>query len=374
MNQPNIVILGAGINGLTCGFLLQQSGYPTRLITAREWQPVADDPGFTSLYPASSIKPVTVKSPILNDLLRESQEHFSALLQMPESGVRQQIHYEVHEHAEKAPDYADQMTNFNLFGNGFTTGIPKRDPGIPVSGWHYDVLFADTPVYMPWLRRRYLEAGGRIESKTMTIDDISVLPETLIVNCTGTGTIGLFEDDENDIRFVKGHQIIIDLKDIPEEIRFPGFSYNYTAGRDVYRNPDGGAADVYFYTRSDCWILGASRQECRFDKTGRLTEEPTAHPMMVIGDTPVPEPMYQINRDILLETLGLDIAGLPMNARFGYRFIRKEKGLRLESASLGNKMVIHNYGHGGAGVTLSWGCAAKVLEMISSAHASSSQQ
>lgn len=363
MGQTKIVILGGGINGLTCGLLLQQSGYTTRMITAREWQSVADDPGFTSLYPASSIKPVTVKSPILNELLKESQERFSALLQVPESGVRQHIHYEVHEHPEIIPDYATEMNNFRLFSNG-AAGIPKRRSGLPVSGWHYDVLFADTPVYMPWLREMYLKNGGQILLKTMSGEDISRLPETLIINCTGTGTIGLFEDDENDIRFVKGHQIIIGLQDIPEEYRYPGFSYNYTAGSKIYRNPDGHAADVYFYPRSDCWILGASRQECRFDQNGNMIEEPAAHRMMVIGDTGVPQPMYEINREILLETLDLDISALPMNARFGYRFIRKENGLRLESIPVGDKMVIHNYGHGGAGVTLSWGCAVKVLEMV----------
>jgi glycine/D-amino acid oxidase-like deaminating enzyme len=37
---------------------------------------------------------------------------------------------------------------------------------------------------------------------------------------------------------------------------------------------------------------------------------------------------------------------------------------RLEEDRLGDKVLLHNYGHGGAGVTLSWGCAEEVVEML----------
>jgi D-amino-acid oxidase len=49
--------------------------------------------------------------------------------------------------------------------------------------------------------------------------------------------------------------------------------------------------------------------------------------------------------------------------RVGLRPFRRS-GLRLERDHLhDDRTVIHNYGHGGAGFTLSWGCAREVLEL-----------
>lgn len=46
---------------------------------------------------------------------------------------------------------------------------------------------------------------------------------------------------------------------------------------------------------------------------------------------------------------------------------RRAAGFRLEvsPAEISGKRIVNNYGHGGAGITLSWGCAKQVLELIS---------
>ena len=38
--------------------------------------------------------------------------------------------------------------------------------------------------------------------------------------------------------------------------------------------------------------------------------------------------------------------------------------VRLDKEIISDKIVIHNYGHGGSGVTLSWGCAEEVVEIV----------
>jgi len=42
----------------------------------------------------------------------------------------------------------------------------------------------------------------------------------------------------------------------------------------------------------------------------------------------------------------------------------RNSSYRLEAETIAGKFIVHNYGHGGAGITLSWGCAAKVREIV----------
>ncbi len=55
----------------------------------------------------------------------------------------------------------------------------------------------------------------------------------------------------------------------------------------------------------------------------------------------------------------------PNDSKFiaGIRPFRKET-YRLEKEQINEKLIIHNYGHGGAGVTLSWGCALEVEDLL----------
>lgn len=54
----------------------------------------------------------------------------------------------------------------------------------------------------------------------------------------------------------------------------------------------------------------------------------------------------------------------PVDERAGLRPYRRT-GVRIDTELLADgRRVIHNYGHGGAGFSLSWGCAQKVYELV----------
>ena len=75
-----------------------------------------------------------------------------------------------------------------------------------------------------------------------------------------------------------------------------------------------------------------------------------------------PDPM--IEADILRRCTAVDprIGGLPViGRRVGLRPARAT--VRLERDPDDGR-IVHNYGHGGSGVTLSWGCAADVLKLV----------
>lgn len=80
-------------------------------------------------------------------------------------------------------------------------------------------------------------------------------------------------------------------------------------------------------------------------------------------DTGVPDPA--VGAAILRRARALDpeLTTAPVLSRaVGFRPTRPE--VRLERKDRDGRPVVHCYGHGGAGVTLSWGCAEDVAPLL----------
>ena len=176
--------------------------------------------------------------------------------------------------------------------------------------------------YLPWLMDRFLMLGGDFQEGF--ISSLSDVEGELVVNCTGLGARELCDDEE--VVPVRGQIIYIEQD--------PGF------GRFDQRPEN----LIYTIPRRDVTVLGGTAQ--KDDWHGEVRESDT----------------QEILEKCSLLWPELDRSKIVGKA-VGLRPSRNE--VRLEADRSDDRMVIHNYGHGGAGVTLSWGCADEVVALVS---------
>ncbi|NBB72494.1 MAG: FAD-dependent oxidoreductase [Bacteroidetes bacterium] len=365
-----VAILGGGFSGLTTGVVLQLLGYATTIYTARRCDhsdPTVHHPAFASLYPAASVLPHTVQIDALGEHMRLSTAFFDRLAQEEDFGVRWQPQVEAFEQPVEPPPYAEMVRDFRMMpedGSGLS-GMPRRPGADALYGWACHILFAETPVYRPRLHALYTTLAGTVADRTLTPASIRNLSDDVVINCTGMGTLDLFTDSRP-YDAIRGCLLHVAPPDAPLAIRDGGpFSYNYSPSMDVYPTADGTPGDVYFYPRRDAWVLGGSRRHGTV-ADGDWTGDAIVGPTVDIGGVAVPAPVLDLNRELIRALTGVDVADAVERAVYGYRFTRDldGAGVRLELAYEHDHPVVHNVGHGGAGVTLSWGCGVQVARIL----------
>ncbi|MDZ7691299.1 MAG: FAD-dependent oxidoreductase [Balneolaceae bacterium] len=365
---PQVSILGAGVSGITTGIVLQLLGYRTQIIakdrTDKPLQP--DDPEFASLYPSASIIPHSVFGTDIPDYFHDSQHIFELLLQEGVDGVSLNRHYEVFEYEKTVPSYLSQMKNVEHLEKNW-----RSDPAVPhhpeteyLEGWSFDCLFADWPIYMPQLFRWYEELGGSIELRKIQQQELPPLPSP-IINCTGLAGRHLF--GYNGLtKILKGHLVSIENAPPPTTSQGQTISYNYNPTAKRYADLEGNPQDVYCYPRSDGWIIGGSRLEGTVDEQGNWSGISPGKNSLQVDGVNLPAPIITLNHAILKKSYEVDLHNFTnRDVAIGYRYIStRDEGLCIERDTFRDSTVIHNYGHGGAGVTLSWGTAAEVARIL----------
>jgi D-amino-acid oxidase len=411
VTAPPVAVIGGGVSGITCATVLRLAGIPT--VTYVRERP-AFGPAeslrsrFATVHAAASIIPHSVSSARATAWTAASQEFFRALAGVPGTGVRRQRHHEVFEQPRPEPDYAAVVDGFAALAptSAPGAGTPRRPGAASVGGWSLDAYFCDAPAYLPFLYRLYADLGGVVVDRPPTgpagLRAYLDLGHDVYVNCAGEGAPALLADGADGVtddpdpplfrpladpagpRYLRGHYLLVDAGDV----RVPGaagpVSYNYTPDPSVYATPSGLPADVYCYPRPGAWVLGGSRQRHDGPIHGSAWPgeeldpgeyEVFRHPGGAA--VPIPRAILTLN-DALLEHLtagGLRLAALrgrrpsAFVPGIGYRFQRAVDGdsVRLDVSRVehaGRRFVVHDYGHGGSGYTLSWGCALDVLEHV----------
>jgi D-amino-acid oxidase len=194
-----------------------------------------------------------------------------------------------------------------------------------VGGWRFTAPTVAMPRYLPWLVQRVMEAGGQLRLRRVASLAEAARVAPVVVNATGLGARDLCGDAT--VEPVRGQVVLATNPGLTESVR----------------DQDSPAGYTYVHPRATDVVLGG-------------TFEPG-----VWDTTPDPATYAAIWRRCVALVPRLH-AARTIGYRAGLRPTRSG-GVRLEAEDTGRTRVIHNYGHGGAGVTLAWGCADRVVEL-----------
>jgi len=314
--RKNILIVGCGVSGLTCGIRLLEEGFSVRIVA--EILP----PYTTSNVAAAYWYPYSASH--MEKGLQWAEFSFNIFLELidqKETGISMIELVKLFDHKVEYPSLKNIVHNFRHAGS-------SELPGGYLDGYIMDVPLIETPVYMQYLINRFRGNGGNIEKtngEIASLDDICS-PEQVIVNCPGLGSHDLCKDEKS--YPIRG-QIVRTTN--------PGI-------RRIINDESGPLSLSYIVPRSNDCILGGTAQENDWD-------------LNVNSDT-----ANEILRKCTILEPKLKEAKV-LEHKVGLRPGREQ--VRLETEELYNGCtVIHNYGHGRAGFTLSWGCAGEVVQLV----------
>ena len=308
-----IVVVGAGVNGLTCAVSLLQAGADVRVVTA------GAPSGTVSAVAGAMIGPAFGSGDERTLAWeRRSDAIFRELADDAGTGVRL-VRGRLFAAPELGPGLPPGIADVpGYLGELAPSSLP---PGF-VSGFGAELPFADMPRYLAWLVGRVAELGGTIEQRVVT-DLGAVDPDAeYVINCSGLGAALLAGDDT--LEPVWGQHVVVEAPEVRE------FAYE-----------SGGSGDVIgAFPHARGVLIGGVRRPGR----NRLS------------------PDWEIAR----ASIARAAAALPALA--DARVLSIEVGLRpdrpsvrLVSERIRSATVIHNYGHDSRGVFWSWGCAAEVV-------------
>ena len=195
--------------------------------------------------------------------------------------------------------------------------------------WAFSTYILDCKHYLPWLMNEFLKNGGTVEQRRLSsLDELHNYD--MIINCCGLGAVELVGD--SDVYPVRGQVVLV---------RAPWIKQFIVAA-------SGEKGMAYIMPRSDHVVLGGTAQRDNWSDT----VDPATSKTILYACT-----------SLLPALQGAEVVG----ALAGRRPMRKGTvRLEVEKWRECTQLVIHNYGHGGQGVTLHWGCALEVGRIIES--------
>jgi D-amino-acid oxidase len=306
-----VIVVGAGVVGLSCAVRLAESGYEVAVLAR-------DLPLETTSAVAAAVWYPYLAAP-RDKVARWAESTYAEFAELSRTEESVRLREGTEYLVSPAPDpwWAGAVPDLRRAAD---------PPDGFADGWTFTAPVVEMPRYLPYLVARLEAAGG-----TLTRAALSALPNhaDVVVNCTGLGSRRMAGDES--LTPVRGQILYVDQ---------PGLTEWLIAHK-------GDDELTYVVPREHDVVVGGTSQPGDWN----LSPDPaTAERILARAVELVP-------------LLGqAEVRG----HRVGLRPSRP--AVRCDAVRLEGRLVVHCYGHGGAGITLSWACADEVLSLVATQH------
>ncbi|MFG0289517.1 MAG: FAD-dependent oxidoreductase [Rhodopirellula sp. JB044] len=309
-----IAVIGQGVIGLTSAAKLLDQGHQVVLFSKEPFEQTTSMSAGAYWWPHR-----TYPTERVQQWAKCSYDEYARLKQTPDSGV----HFEEHFRFCIDPDESsyvlqsvDQWERIDASQYGFDC----------VEAFRVVLPVIDVPRHLNYLRDQLVERNAEFVRREIGSPADLFSEFDLVVNCTGVAARDFVGDES--VFPIRGQVVRVAR---PDGLR---------CSTRVYQKDD---QFTLILPRTDDVILGGTSNENDWGRDVR-DEDSAAIIQRCVRAVPAIE-----DAEVLGATVGL---------RPG------RHAVRLEMESLENgQTVIHNYGHGGGGFTVAWGCAEDVADL-----------
>jgi D-amino-acid oxidase len=315
-----VAVLGAGVSGLTTAISLLDAGCDVRVVAA-------DPTEATTSYLAAAVWFPTHAGPP-DRVAAWSATTFDVLEAEAAQGVPGVVMREslaLYRERPAHPDWAAAVRSFR-------PATPSELPPGYRYGFRFVVPMVEMPTYLPWLVEQVISRGGRLDRRRVgslveLADGTANDAADAVVNCAGLAARELVGDDS--VYPVRGQIVRVTNPGLTMSVR----DEHHPAGR------------AYVHPRSEDCILGGTLDEGDWDTT---------------ADPATSAAILARCREIVPALRDASVIADVVGLRPGRPTVRVEEDDPTDSAV----RILHNYGHGGSGITIGWGCAHEITDLL----------
>ena len=309
-----VAVVGAGISGLTCALRLSEAGHEVDLVAAAPPQRTTSAVAAALWYPYRALPHAEVAR-----WAGASYAVLARLVDEPGAGVSMRSGVELFREPTADPWWRSAVPALDRVPSaelpaGFADGLRLSAPVIDMS------------VHLSWLHDTLAARGVVLRVAALRRLDDAAPGADVVVNCAGLGARELLGDRA--VTAVRGQVVVVEQVGITQWLL-------------AQSDP---VALTYVVPRERTVVLGG---------TAETEDEDT---------TPDPATAEAVRRRCVELVPALAQARV-LEHKVGLRPVRSAVRLEGEQLASGQR-VVHDYGHGGAGVTLSYGCAQDVVALV----------